>query len=290
MDRELRPVPVSVVVCARNRETVIARCLVSVRSANPSEIIVVDGRSSDRTRQIAAEHGARVVSDGGAGLGAARQQGAEVAREDYIVFVDSDSVVLPDTLQQLYREAVTGSWDALEVRLLPFGADLSYWQRGEAWRRGVQEKTGPAPALGCHVTLIRRQLLLEVGFDKSFTGAGEDSDFYFRAGARGASVGRTDAAIAYHEDRKSFLDFAKQRFWHGRGLGRVIVRHPHTYRRSATAEADSASSGLAVSPRYIPFLAVSIWFLALGVAIETTALMINRRRLSTLRSTPVIRG
>ena len=82
------PVPVTVVVCARNRGSMIGRCLDSVIRANPAEIIVVDGNSTDETVAVARAKGVTVLSDNGTGLGAARQLGASAAKNEYVVFVD----------------------------------------------------------------------------------------------------------------------------------------------------------------------------------------------------------
>lgn len=53
------PTPASVVVMTRNEERNLPRCLASV--ADFAEIFVVDSASTDRTREIAHEHGATVV-------------------------------------------------------------------------------------------------------------------------------------------------------------------------------------------------------------------------------------
>src|SRR5687767_6232476 len=79
-------VPVTVVVCARNRGSVIGRCLDSVLAASPAEIIVVDGNSTDDTVAVARARGVTVISDNGSGLGAARQLGASAAKNEYVVF------------------------------------------------------------------------------------------------------------------------------------------------------------------------------------------------------------
>ena len=53
------PIPASVIVMTRNEERNLPRCLASV--ADFAEVFVVDSASSDRTREIAHEHGATVV-------------------------------------------------------------------------------------------------------------------------------------------------------------------------------------------------------------------------------------
>ena len=71
----------------------------------PYEIIVVDDASTDRTAEIASEHGARVVAVNVRQIAAARNAGARDARGQLFVFVDADTLV-PGTV---LRQAV-GAW------------------------------------------------------------------------------------------------------------------------------------------------------------------------------------
>jgi glycosyltransferase involved in cell wall biosynthesis len=280
--RDSQDVPVSAVVVARNREGVILRCLAALRDAGPDEIIVVDGRSSDDTLGVARRFGATVLSDDGAGLAAARNLGARAAHSDWIAFVDSDSVVEPGTLRLLVDEARELRLDAVQAKLLPISGRLSYWQRGEAWRRRNRETPGLARGLGCQATLIRRDILVSPGFDPVFTGAGEDGDFFARACAHGARIAFSDRAVAYHEDRRSLSDFVRQRIWHGRGLARSAFRDARHYRSAIAQDGSSAGSGAIQSPRFLLFLAVSMWALAVGFALELARLTVDpelRRKL-----------
>ena len=66
-------IELSVVIPVRNAEELIEECLASVVAAEPSEIIVVDGCSTDRTLDIVGRYGVRVLSDGGRGVAVARR-------------------------------------------------------------------------------------------------------------------------------------------------------------------------------------------------------------------------
>ena len=84
------------------------------------EVIVVDDGSTDDSKRIAEEIGARVMPSGGRkGPGGARNQAAEVARGEILWFVDADVVVHDDAATRLYRGfddpqivAVFGSYDS----------------------------------------------------------------------------------------------------------------------------------------------------------------------------------
>jgi GT2 family glycosyltransferase len=87
---------VSVIIPAQNEETRIGDCIRSVREdAAVSEIIVVDGGSTDRTRERAAEAGARVCRhDRGPGAGGGRggqiHAGLLAATGDVVAVVHAD--------------------------------------------------------------------------------------------------------------------------------------------------------------------------------------------------------
>src|SRR5262245_13960796 len=91
---------ISVVMPVYNAERLLGECLgaLAARTLRDYEVIVVDDSSTDRSREIAAEHGARVVPSGGRlGPGRARNKGVEHARGDVVFFIDSDVVVRSDT-------------------------------------------------------------------------------------------------------------------------------------------------------------------------------------------------
>jgi glycosyltransferase involved in cell wall biosynthesis len=277
------PLPVTAVVVARNRGSVIGRCLASLETSGITAIVVVDGCSSDDTASIAEARGATVVSDRGAGLAVARNIGAETATTEWVMYVDSDAVVEPETAGRLLAEALDLGFDAVQARLDPVERELSYWQRGELWRRRRRERAGPARTIGCQATLVRRRLVLDVRFDALFTGAGEDGDFFARAGIAGGRLAFSSTAVAHHDDRRTLRGFLGQRVWHGRGLARTALRQRRSYGVAARDEGASAGAGVLSEPGYAPFMLVSLWGLGVGFAIELISLSGDRPRRQRLR-------
>lgn len=84
----------SIVIPTKDEEVLLPRLLRSIerQSMKSIEVIVADAKSEDRTREIAASFGARVVEGGMPGPG--RNRGAEVAKGELIFFFDAD-VELP---------------------------------------------------------------------------------------------------------------------------------------------------------------------------------------------------
>ena len=79
---------VTIVIPSKNEEGLIGEIVDAVRPYG--DVLVIDGHSTDRTREIAARHGARVVLDGGKGKGQAIRQSFTDAQTDILVFIDAD--------------------------------------------------------------------------------------------------------------------------------------------------------------------------------------------------------
>ena len=101
----------SVVIPAYNESQYLADTIESVRQAFSEtgqsfyEIIVSDDDSTDGTADIAREAGTRVVTSGRRNIGATRNVGANVARGEYILFIDADTLIDRPMANEL-REAM----------------------------------------------------------------------------------------------------------------------------------------------------------------------------------------
>lgn len=80
---------VSIVIPAKNEERSIEEVILACKPFG-DEILVVDGHSKDRTREIAEKLGARVVLDHGKGKGDGIRVAAQEVRGDLTVFIDAD--------------------------------------------------------------------------------------------------------------------------------------------------------------------------------------------------------
>lgn len=68
------------------------------------EIVVVDGDSKDRTREIAAHHADRVIVQTSKGIGGARNDGVAAARADVIATTDADCTIPPGWLERIVKD------------------------------------------------------------------------------------------------------------------------------------------------------------------------------------------
>jgi glycosyltransferase involved in cell wall biosynthesis len=93
---------ISVIVPSYNEEANIARCLESLGNQtiprNEYEIIVVDGNSKDRTREIAERYADLVFIQTSKKVGGARNDGVMRSRGEIIATTDADCIIPPDWL------------------------------------------------------------------------------------------------------------------------------------------------------------------------------------------------
>jgi glycosyltransferase involved in cell wall biosynthesis len=208
----------SVVVPTRNAAGFIRECLVSIVQEEPKEIIVVDGLSTDDTVEIARRFGARVISDEGRGLPAARVIGTAAAQSKHVALIDVDVVLPKNSLTDLFEEFQRGGFTALQAGLDSV-AGSGYWGQALA----DHHRTGRSKHwFGLVATIFDRDTLLEHGFDDRFL-SGEDIELRWRLERAGAKCGVSRHVAVMHRFGDSF-DFAKGQFQaDGHGLGRMVV-------------------------------------------------------------------
>jgi len=112
---------VSIVIPVHNAEKHFRASLQSIQASTYKsfELIVVDDASTDRSVEIAESYGATVLRrESQGGPAAARNQGAAVANGELLLFLDSDVMVKPETLEKIVQvfqkpavNAVFGSYD-----------------------------------------------------------------------------------------------------------------------------------------------------------------------------------
>lgn len=165
----------SFIVPAHNEARLIASTLSALHAAaatlaRPYELIVVDDTSTDRTAAIALEAGARVVPVAHRHIAATRNAGAAVARGNWLVFVDADTLVP--------APALLAAAEALEAGAAGGGASLRLrgrlaWHERMTVRLATRLLRAARIAPGCFIYCTRRAFAAAGGFDERYY-AGED--------------------------------------------------------------------------------------------------------------------
>lgn len=166
---------ISFIVPAYNEERLLASTLQAINAVaqaldEPCEVIVVDDGSTDRTADIAREHGAQVVPVSHRQIAATRNAGARAARGDVFIFVDADTLVHETlvrlALQALRRGAVGGGTVVRFDGAMPLYARLMV-------PPVVKLLQLSRMAAGCFLFCKRTAFEAVGGFDESFYAAEE---------------------------------------------------------------------------------------------------------------------
>jgi glycosyltransferase involved in cell wall biosynthesis len=101
---------ITVVVPTRDEEGLVVEIIDSVRPY-ADEVLVVDGHSRDRTRDLATQRGARVILDRGKGKGDALRLALDEAAGDIVVFIDADGSHEPKDIPAMVAPILAGRSD-----------------------------------------------------------------------------------------------------------------------------------------------------------------------------------
>jgi cellulose synthase/poly-beta-1,6-N-acetylglucosamine synthase-like glycosyltransferase len=173
---------VSVIIPARNEEACLAACLQSLLAqiGVTFEIIVVDDHSTDRTRDIASSFSSKKIRvieagplpAGSTGKNNAVTAGAKVARGDWLLFTDADTIHLPGSLARSLEEAK--GHNAAMLSYSPEQIVDSFWEKSvmpvifaelaSSFRPSqVSDPKSPAAAANGQYLLITREAYDAVG-------------------------------------------------------------------------------------------------------------------------------
>jgi len=197
----------SVVIPTRNEETNVGACIDAFSAFRDRiELIVVDNSSPDRTREIAAEKGARVFVQGPERC-SQRNRGWREASGEYVMFVDADMIVRPETVREILDETARGGSDCLYVREIRSGGGLRLKARN--FERSFYDGT-------CidGLRVIRRDLLEKVGgYDENLV-ACEDWDLDRRLVAAGARTAITRGSLLHNEANQGLGKFLRKKAYY----------------------------------------------------------------------------
>ena len=171
----------SIIIPTYNEEEYLPVLLDSIKKQkfDDYEIIIADAYSEDRTREIAEEYGCIIVDGGMPGVG--RNNGAKVAKGDYLLFLDSDLVLTDDYLRDVIYEFQMERLGIAITQMKPLSEkseDKLLHNLANYFMIGV-EKIKPHGA-GCYGIIVKKELHERCdGFDEDLN-FGEDSDYISR--------------------------------------------------------------------------------------------------------------
>ncbi|MFJ6194815.1 glycosyltransferase family 2 protein [Micromonospora sp. NPDC092111] len=228
------PDAVAVVVPNYNKAKTLHACLQSIyaQTHQPTEVIVVDDHSTDHSPDIARQYPCTLIhTPTNSGPATARNTGATHTTAPLLFFVDSDTALAPDAIENAlhtlhhtpHAGMVQGIYDPHP--LYDDGPVEQYRVAFEHfWRtRSVGRDTGALLA----AALVPRTVFDEAGgFDERLRD-GEDDEFGTRLPARYRIVA-TDRVRTRHDDVDRLLPMLREQFTRARTKPLLMVR---TWRR-----------------------------------------------------------
>lgn len=195
---------VTVIIPCFNSELFIQDCIRSVlqQSHKNIEIIVIDDGSTDNTLLQMEGFASRItiLRKENEGAASARNLGMQYSNGEYIAFLDSDDIWLPEKIEKQMRLITGKNLDLVYCGGESFGhigLPTTYVPEfsDDCYERFLEFPTRAIIILGCSSALIRKSILKFSGdFDINFIGAAEDWDF-FRRFCKNGKVGYLNESL-----------------------------------------------------------------------------------------------
>lgn len=244
-------VKVTVGIVARNEEEYLASTLKSLVDQDfpreEYEILVVDGNSQDRTREVARrvlresglQHAVYNEKDyGSSGLCFARNLVIDSSDPEarYIAYTDADCIVAPDWLRTLYQ-AVEGTEDKVAgaggprliaptenqkelvinsfiTSLVASGGNPAFSQREVAYLESIPN----------YNAIYKKDVIKKFRYDESLV-ISDDHELNYRLHQAGYLFKYVKQARVYHRETDSVGQFARNMFRYGFNMASLLRKH-----------------------------------------------------------------
>ncbi len=239
-----------VILPVYNGDTVVRRCLraLSTAATGPIEVVIIDDGSRDLTAAMLREEAARDPRlvlhrrDINRGYTKSINEGVLMTRADWVVVLNSDTVVSRGWLDRLFAAARarpgTGmagplsnaaTWQSIPAVRGSDGGwstndviEARHVERVQALLTASSERAYPEfPLLNGFCTLIARDVFDHIGLydEEAFpVGYGEETDLCLRARRAGFRLAVADDCFVYHEKSVSFGSANRSRLTRAGGL------------------------------------------------------------------------
>lgn len=227
---------ISVVVPCKDDAVLLRRCLAALRAQNrpADEIVVVDNGSRDDSATVAADRGARVVTEAEPGIPAASAAGYDAATGDVVARLDADCVPPRDWLARIERRFLA------DRRLTALTGGATFTDGPSHWRvpgarlylgayvLTVSSALGHVPLFGSNCA-FRRAAWLEVRHEVHRTGTAvhDDIDLSYHLGPTRRI--RFDPHLRMGISARPFARGAGLGLRVRRGFRSVVVHWPHDW-------------------------------------------------------------
>ena len=209
----------SVITIVYNNAKDIERTLLSVLNQTYSNIeyILIDGASTDGTKEIIQKYGERLaqfISESDKGLYDAMNKGLALATGDYVLFMNSgDEIYAPETVAEVFASAPSGDIYYGETEMF----DENWKSLGQRRHRAPEHFDWHSFKFGMNVShqaiYIKRSLTAPYNLNYKYS---SDIDWILKAAKKSSNVVNTHLYVAKYliggVSKKKHLASLKERF------------------------------------------------------------------------------
>ena len=188
---------VSVIIPTYNEEKNIETALLAVRSQTkpPKEIIIVDNFSKDKTVNIAKKYAKVIKSKSNIAL--ARNIGASKTSSELLLFLDADTLLLPDVIEKLSKQFSKKNVVIASLPIYPLQMKFKHYVLTKiGWEFIPRIFNKYKKSLFCGACImVRKSAFDEIKGFRADLNAGDDIDFSHRMNKVGKSAFCTNTFV-----------------------------------------------------------------------------------------------
>lgn len=239
---------IDIIVGVKNEEKHIEKCINSLKKQTMDDIkiIVVDGLSDDKTRDIVEklmknDNRIQLLSNEKEIISSGRNIGLKASNADFIAYIDGHTYVREDWLEILYNTYLenekkcklgcVGSTYAIPEderifgKVIDFSFKTLFGGFGTSYTKDNEIRKVDTVAFA----LYKRSILDSAGvsYDEEMTHC-EDTDFNYKLLKKGYILLKHPKALVYQYKRRNLRDFFRQMFNYGAGRAKFIKKYPES--------------------------------------------------------------
>lgn len=224
---------VSIIVPVKNGASKIRDLLDSLMHVDYDkdklEIIVVDGCSTDGTKEIVSRYPVKLLTEEKPGVNAARNTGIKNSTGEIIAFTDHDCIVPSDWVKKIVENLRDPEVGCVGGQILRYNNDFLARYADESIipvmrifkKKTVLSRIG-SPVyypVGCNFA-VKREAIEKTGFfDERFEYGFDELEFAERVCEKGYKIVLTPEITIKHKHRSTLSELLKQAFRYGQGGG-----------------------------------------------------------------------
>lgn len=214
---------VSVVLIVLNNVQNIGLCIESVLQQGISELIVVDGGSTDGTLEEVRKYPCQLHVIGKTGLSHARQFGVDQTTTDYVALVDSDNILDSRCLADLKNDLLASDFAGVAAQKRAYDSKNLFCRFQEWMNSKKVNRPGKKLVIGTPSLYRANILKTEVRYSPDIK-FGDDTDLCYRLSLKGFSVG-TGTGICYEKMVDNFPEFRAKAFLYGKADSEFFLKN-----------------------------------------------------------------